>query len=83
MSDKIMEEANSADGNRCIIEKFITTPGLNLLITLDKRYEPCSVLSISLSIADVTGFFGKEPGNGRVLVFLLEDTKKRAEHMFG
>ena len=81
MSDKIMEEGNSADGNKCIIEKIITISGLNLLITPDKQYEPCSVLSISLSIADVTGFLDKESGHGRVLVFSLEDTKKRAEHM--
>ena len=81
MSDNIMETGSSADRNRCIIEKIITIPGLNLLITPDKQYESCSVLSISLSIADVTGFLDKESGHGRVLVFSLEDTKKRAEHM--
>ena len=81
MSDKIMEEGNSADGNKCIIEKIITISGLNLLITPDKQYESCSVLSISLSVAGVTGFLGKEPGYGRALVFSLEDTKKKAGQM--
>ncbi len=63
--------------------KLKTIPGLNLLITPKEQHGPCSVLSISLSVAGVTGFFGKKPGNGRVLVFLLEDTKKMAEHMPG
>ena len=81
MSDKIMEAGNSADGNRCIIEKIITIPGLNLFFTSERQHESCFALSILLSVAGVTGFLGKEPGHGRVLVFSLEDTKKRTEHM--
>ncbi len=81
MSDNIMETGSSVSGNRCSIEEIVAIPGLNLLITPDRQYELCSVLSISLSIADVTGFLGKEPGHGRVLVFSLEDTRKKAEQM--
>lgn len=81
MSDEIMEAVSSADGNKCIMEKIITISGLNLLITPDKQYESCSVLSISLSIADVTGFLDKEPGHGRVLVFSLENARKKTEQM--
>lgn len=81
MSDKIMEEGNSADGNRCIIEKIITIPGLNLLITPDKQYGSCSALNIALVIADATKFLERKPEHGRILVFSLEDTKKKAGQM--
>ena len=81
MSDKIMEEGNSADGNRCIIEKIITIPGLNLLITPDKQYGSCSALNIALAIADATKFLERKPEHGRVLVFSLENARKKTEQM--
>ena len=68
MSDKIMEAGNSADGNRCIIEKIITIPGLNLFITSERQHESYFALSILLSVADVAGFLDKKPGHDRVLV---------------
>ena len=77
MSDKIMEEGNCADGNRCIIEKIITIPGLNLLITPDKQYGSCSALNIALAIADATKFLERKPEHGRVLVFSLENARKK------
>ncbi len=81
MSDKIMEEGNCADGNRCIIEKIITIPGLNLLITPDKQYGSCSALNIALAIADATKFLERKPEHGRVLVFSLENARKKTEQM--
>lgn len=79
MSDEIMEAGSSADGNRCIMEKIVTIPGLNLLITPDKQHESCSALNISLAIADATGFLEKKSEHGRVLVFSLGDAKKKIE----
>lgn len=79
MSDNIMETGSSADRNRCIVEKIITMPGLNLLIAPKRQHETCSALNILLSIADVIGFLDRESRHGRVLVFSLGDTKKKIE----
>lgn len=68
MSDKIMETWSSTDRNRCIVEKIITIPCLNLFIISERQHESCFALSILLSIADVAGFLDKKPGHDRVLV---------------
>lgn len=81
MSDNIMEAGSSVSRERCIIERSITTPGLNLLITPKEQHESCSAFSISLYIADVAGFLKRESGHGRTLVFSLENAKKKAEQM--
>ena len=81
MSDKIMEAGSSVSVDRCIIEKNITIPGLNLLITLEEQHEPCSSLNIALAIADATGFLERKPEQGRVLVFSLENARKKTEQM--
>ena len=83
MSDKMTEAGRSVSVNRCIMESSITIPGLNLLITPKEQHGPCSSLNIAFAIADATGFLERKPEHGRVLVFSLEDTKKRAEHMPG
>jgi len=81
MSDNIMETGNSADRNRCIVEKNITMPGLNLLISPKEQHEPCSALNMALAIADLTGFLEKKPEHGRILVFSLENARKKTEQM--
>lgn len=42
-----METGNSADRNKFIVEKIITMPGLNLLLTPDKQHEACSAFNIA------------------------------------
>lgn len=81
MSNKMTETGRSVSENRSIMERSITIPGLNLLIIPKEQHEPCSSLNIAFAIADATGFLEGKPEHGRVLVFSLEDTKKRAEHM--
>ena len=81
MSDKIMEAGSSVSVDRCIIEKNITIPGLNLLITLEEQHEPCSALNIALAIAEATGFLERIPVHGRTLVFSLENARKKTEQM--
>ncbi len=80
MSDSIMETGSRADRNKCIVEKIITMPGLNLLI-IPKKHESCSALNIAMAIADATGFLERKPEHGRALVFSLEDAKKKSEQM--
>ena len=36
MPDKFMETGSSADSNKCIVEKNIAMPGINLLIAQKK-----------------------------------------------
>ncbi len=81
MSDKMTEARRSVSVNRCIMESSITIPGLNLLITLEEQHEPCSSLNIALAIADATGFLERKPEQGRVLVFSLENARKKTEQM--
>lgn len=81
MSNKMTETGRSVSENRSIMESSITIPGLNLLITPKEQHEPCSSLNIAFAIADATGFLERKPEHGRVLVFSLEDTKKRAGQM--
>ena len=75
------ETGRSVSENRSIMERSITIPGLNLLITPDKQYGSCSTLNIALAIADATKFLERKPEHGRILVFSLEDTKKKTEQM--
>lgn len=81
MSDNIMETGNSADRNKFIVEKIITMPGLNLLLTPDKQHEACSAFNIALAVADTAGFLEKKPEHSRVLIFSLEDAKEKSEQM--
>jgi len=74
-----METGNSVGGNRCSAEEIVTISGLNLIITPDKQHESCSVLDLSMAIADATGFLERKSEHGRVLVFSLGDAKKMME----
>ena len=81
MSNRMTKTGNSANRNRCIMERSITIPGLNLLITPKEQHGPCSAPNIALAIADATGFLERKPEHGRVLVFSLENTRKKTEQM--
>lgn len=77
MSDMSFETENSIDVNGSVIDSGIITQGLNLLIIPEGKQELCLALSIALSIADVKG----KTGHGRVLVFSLENARKKTEQM--
>ncbi len=81
MSDNNMKAGNSVSGNRCSIEEIVAIPGLNLIITPDRQHVSCSALNISLAIADATGLSERKPGHDRVLVFSLENARKKTEQM--
>ena len=81
MSNRMTKTGSSANRNRCIMERSITIPGLNLLITPKEQHGPCSAPNIALAIADATGFLERKPEHGRVLVFSLENTRKKTEQM--
>lgn len=76
MPDMSMETEHITDGNRFFVDGIITQ-GLNLLVVPKGQQEFCLALSIAISIADVKG----KTRHGRVLVFSLEDTKKKAGQM--
>ena len=81
MSNKMTETGRSVSENRSIMERSITIPGLNLLITSEEQHGPCSALNIALAIAEATGFLERIPEHGRTLVFSLENARKKTKQM--
>lgn len=81
MSDKIVEAESSVGGNSHSVEDIVAIPGLNLIITPERQHESCSALNISLAIASATGFLERKPEHGRVMVFSLENARKKTEQM--
>lgn len=77
MTDISMEPKNSIDGNGLVIDSGIITRGLSLFNVPKGQQELCLALSIALSIADLKG----KTRHGRVLVFSLENARKKTEQM--